>query len=256
MSASLKPPTPLWDRASRPLLETHALATARLWLASGAWALLMLGGVGRGKSLAAAWLWHQLRAEALSIASRPAGVHADSGRPIYRRAGDTLWLRARELQQLSGWDQQTGRSVRGEVLERCAGATGLVVDEMGAEDERVSQSIAGVLEQRADAGRRTVMTSNLNGQAFLKRYGDRLTSRLRAGGTNEDGGSRWAVMVQGDDLRGSDDTDDGESDTAQGNAGSGPLATPDFMAKVLAESAPEVAMMVNGLIRRSAGGGL
>jgi len=240
MTPSLKPPTPLWDRARRPLLETQALETSRLWLSSGAWGLLMLGGVGRGKSLAAAWLWHRLRDEALAVASRPAGTHADSGRPIYRRAGDTLWLRAREVQRLE-W------AARSEVLGRCATAAGLVLDEMGAEDERVSAAIGDVLEQRGDARLRTVMTSNLGGGAFLKRYGDRLTSRLRAGGVTPEGGAQWAVLVQGEDMRGKDV----EPTSEEPRENEDRKATPDFMAKILSEEAPEVAAMLGALVRRT-----
>jgi hypothetical protein len=235
MSVDISPPTPLWARASADALQpTHAMQTAREWLASSAWGLLMLGGVGRGKSQAAAWLWLRLRHLDL--------LEADDA---HRSRRGVTWLRARALQNVP-WEE------RAATLRRCATAYGLVVDELGGEDERTGQAIGDVLEQRGDEQRRTVMTSNLDGKGFLERYGDRLVSRLRSGGVTIKGGAQWAVLVQGADLRGSDLPPSDDPETIE----QGRPASPEFMARELAKEAPEVAAMLGPLVEaaRAAGG--
>jgi hypothetical protein len=232
MTVDLTPPTPLWARADQgALLDTHAMQVARAWLASDAWGVLLLGGVGRGKSMAAAWLWLRLRHLDL--------LDADAA---HRSRRGVLWLRARALQNLS-WDE------RATVLRRCGSAYGLVVDELGGEDERTGQALGDVLEARGDSLRRTVMTTNLDGKGFLDRYGDRLVSRLRSGGVSSRGGAQWAVAVQGADLRGSD-LPQSDPDTIE----EGRPVTAEFMARELADKAPEVAAMLEPLARRAAGG--
>lgn len=224
MSIDLSPPTPLWARArSEALQDTHAMAIAREWVASDAWALLLLGAVGRGKSQAAAWLWLRLRHLDL--------LDADHHHRLRR---GVLWLRARVLQRL---DWQT----RAATLSRCAGAYGLVVDELGGEDEKTSEALSDILEQRGDEGRRTVLTSNLEPAAFAARYGDRLISRLRAGGITDKGSARWAAVVRGGDLRGSDVEPVPEDEQRDDEA----PVTPEQQAAILAEHAPEVAHLIH-----------
>lgn len=182
----LLPPHPLWQRAREKLAPTPAMQVAQNWLTSEAWGLLMLGGVGRGKSQAAAWLHLRLREEAIRVAQAPG---------VYERPGDVLWLRARVLQQLP-WHE------REKVLGRCAPAYGLVVDELGAEDTNTIQTLSDLLEDRGDQCRHTVITTNLDRASFGERYGDRLVDRLRAGGLNQRGLARWAVEISGESLRG------------------------------------------------------
>lgn len=224
----LAPPTPLWQRAQDGLRETHAMQVARAWLASDAWALLLLGGVGRGKSQAAAWLWLRLRHRDL--------LDADEHR---RQRRGVLWLRARALQRLE-WSE------RAKMLQRAARSFGLVVDELGGEDERTSEALSDVLEQRGDSQDRTVLTTNLEPADFARRYGDRLISRLRAGGVTAKGTARWAQVVRGDDLRGTEapaapplrEATDAQITVEQEQA-------------ILAEYAPEIATVI---ARARAGG--
>lgn len=251
----LTPPTPLWARANTGALQdNHAMQVAREWLASEAWGLLLLGAVGRGKSQAAAWLWLQLRHLDL--------LDADA---LHRPRRGVLWLRARVLQRLD-WP------TRAQVLQRCAGAYGLVVDEMGGEDEKTGEALGDLIEQRGDEQRRTVLTTNLapswtdrqDGQGqvvkvpgFAQRYGDRLTSRLRSGGITDKGSARWAVAVKGADLRGADIPTTPAPDAEAEPDGAHTPATTDFMARELADKAPSVAALLQPLVEaaRAAGGG-
>jgi hypothetical protein len=180
---SLYPPEPL--TAIEALRDTEAFLVAKKWADSGAWGLLLLGAVGRGKSVAAAWLWCWMRERAFKAAQGP-------GR--FDRPRAVLWLRARALQRMT-WQE------RASTLGRCAGAYGLVVDEMGGEDMKTGEALVDVLEERGDSNALTVMTTNLDGTQFPARYGDRLPSRLRSGGVDK-GKARWAKTVGGPDLRG------------------------------------------------------
>lgn len=191
----LSPPSQLWERAQdQTLLPTHAMRVARAWKKTRAWALVLLGGVGRGKSQAAAWLWHALRHEAIAHAQRPG--HCDA-------AGEVLWLRARTLQRV-------GLDERGVLLGRLARCYGLVIDELGGEDhyDRASPrgALSDLIEERGDAARRTVITSNFpTAKELYKVYKDRLASRLHAAGRDENGDAKWVVVVEGADLRGLDE---------------------------------------------------
>lgn len=127
--------------------EQAALMADR-WIAAEQCILfVMYGGVGVGKSFAAAWT--------------VAGI------------GNGLWLSARTVDNLEAWK---------EIQHRAHTVPLLVVDDLGT--ERVSESqwgteqLASLLTGRIDAGLRTVVTTNLDGTAMTKRYGDRLRSRL------------------------------------------------------------------------------
>lgn len=231
---NLTPPTPLWRLANGPIDEkTHAMQTAIGWLASDSWSLVMLGDPGRGKSAAMAWLWDRLREEAIVKASQPSAIDSGTGRPIYKRAGETLWLRAREL-DLMGWDD------RAAVLRRAEGAYGLLVDEIGSESDRARMDLSSVIEARGDNGRRTAMTSNMPRAEFGDRYGDRLISRLRAGGL-DNGRPRWVVDIRGPDLRGRVCIPHQDVDIPPDEP-----VSDERKAEILAELAPSVARMMDG----------
>lgn len=110
--------------------------------------LVVTGDVGTGKSTAAAW----------AVASTQ---------------DNALWLPARTVDDLERWKP----------VSSLAYSVGLlVVDDLGT--ERVSDSgwssdtLGGLLVDRLDSGKRTIITTNLDGIGIVKRYGDRLRSRL------------------------------------------------------------------------------
>jgi len=185
------PPHELWQLARGdpgPIIDTPPVLFMREWIKAGpkAWALVMLGDTGVGKSVAAALAWLLLRDEDRAVAQAP-GVYAD--------LRGVSWVRARTLQRLS-------YNARSDALQRFAAAHGLIVDELGSEDERTRQALQEVIEERGDAKRRTVITSNLSADEFREAYGDRLLDRLRGAGLNSAGKARWVRVFYGESLRG------------------------------------------------------
>lgn len=151
--------------AERP---TDALASTKAWVASDRKlfpALLMLGDVGQGKTVAAAWCviewardypWNQL----------PSGQN----RP------PMVWLDGPRLRELSAFDDNAAK-----LLDHAARAELTVVDDAGRDGSpRAIEALSDVLMERIDNRRLTILTSNLRGEEFRKRYGNALADRLRA----------------------------------------------------------------------------
>jgi len=182
----LMPPRKLQRRIELGLLmHSHARKVATEWWTDPqAWGLVMYSPVGNGKSQAMAELYEA------AYAARPSPSHR------------VLWLRARLLEQLDWID-------RAAVIARCKAAWMLLIDELptAAEIERgrvkrdTVATLGDIFEDRGDAGRCTVATSNSSRADFGSLWGDRLISRLREGGLDA-GRVRWLVEIQGDDLRG------------------------------------------------------
>jgi DNA replication protein DnaC len=110
--------------------------------------LVITGDVGTGKSTAAAWI-------------------------VASTQDNALWLPARTVDDLERWKPVSELAYRVGLL---------VIDDLGTERESDSgwstDTIGGLLVDRLDSGKRTVVTTNLNGLGLVKRYGDRLRSRL------------------------------------------------------------------------------
>lgn len=245
---TLFPPHDLWQVARGdfgPPRETPAVVLVREWMKAGEpkrrpWALVMLGDTGVGKSVAAALAWLLLREEDRAIAQAP-GVFDD--------LRGVAWIRARTLHRMS-FDQ------RDEVLNRCAAAHGLVVDELGSENTNTREAILEVLEERGDARRRTVLTSNLTGEAFTAAYGDRLLDRIRAAGLTKSGKPRWTRVFHGESLRGTEMPAVAEPAIDEDDPRVRP-ATPEFIDRCLREHPAEVADLLAPIVdqaRRAAGG--
>lgn len=170
---------------------TDAVQHVEQWLPTDASLLVLAGDVGTGKTLAAAnglvawWRWY------LSFRGR----HPD--RPVLARGKDGFptWATTFDLARAAPWDR---------VVERWKRCPFLVIDDVG-EEESTGKFLAlfgGILSARHAAGHRTVVTTNLTGATFAKRYGTRITDRLREGGLDEHGKARWWCRCTGDSLRG------------------------------------------------------
>lgn len=141
-------------KAALEAREEAPLALAREWLASPHPWLVLLGGTGTGKSTAAAWALLRCREVGQSCLWAPSSALA-------QRAG--------------GFDGAP-------YADRCKGADVLVLDDFGTEHltDWARSVVTDVLLHRHEAGARTVVTSNLAGEAFRTRLGARLADRVRS----------------------------------------------------------------------------
>lgn len=146
-----------------------ALVAAKAWWLSGKPVLLLLGGVGSGKTTAAAWvLLRQLEREV--GVQRPSG-----GQPV----DVAMFATAAEFNGLSDYHPESRAW-----LERLCHCQLLVLDNLGAErmgDGELS-CVQRVIGERHATGRRTVLTSDMSGDAFRSRYGERVVDRIREAG--------------------------------------------------------------------------
>lgn len=167
-----------------------AVPVVRAWSRrSDAPMLLMGGGVGSGKSCAAA--------EALRLARRPATIADDAGvmhESWQWATSRALFVSAARLSSQSSWSDEGSR-----LWERARTAAVLVIDDLGVESLSERGPFFSDLHDLVDARyqdetKRTVITTNLEGKAFVDRYGARVLSRIRERGI--------ACSVGRDDLRG------------------------------------------------------
>lgn len=152
------------DFEGRPRVfwDTDAMVAARAFVASKKSFLVLFGGVGSGKSAAAAW----------TLAGK----------------GSAGFVRAAKLARISKFED-------GGEWEDALRVRWLVIDDLGTESvsdywfERVNE----LLDSRYGDRLRTVITSNLSKEEIKTKYGDRIASRIR-----DDG---MVVGCGSDDLR-------------------------------------------------------
>lgn len=157
------------------LVETEALRVALEWLESPSKVLVLQGGTGSGKSVAAGWLHEFFRA-------RP--LHSDAGA---RRV--PAWFAAKVLGTLDHRDRETVETWRA-----FDAATLIVLDDVGTEPwaDRIGSAIERVWDVTSA---RLVVTTNLRLEVVVPpdgpgRYGERVASRMQ--------GARWEELVNGD----------------------------------------------------------
>lgn len=146
-------PQPTWfglDGQELRQAASEAMAGSQAWLDyPDCKVLLMIGGIGAGKTTAAAWI--------------VAGEKANA-----------VWLPARTVDDLDAW-KQVGHLAKTAQL--------LVIDDLGTERDTESgfgrDTLGSLLTDRIDRAQRTVVTTNLSGFELVKRYGERLRSRLQ-----------------------------------------------------------------------------
>lgn len=156
-------PRRIWPVLDAPR-ETAALAAVRAFMANKAQSLLVLaGGVGTGKTVAAAWLLDQW-----------GGV----------------FLKAIEVATAGAYDHEFWSDLRATLA--------LVIDDVGTEprDEKgwAAANFAALLDYRYDHQRKTILTTNLTAERFRTVYGDaRTLDRLREAGA--------FIAIPGESLR-------------------------------------------------------
>jgi len=138
--------------ADSGLKETVSLGAVRRWWARRDPQMLVLnGGQGCGKSVAAAWA---------------VATHEDS----------TVWVHALDLERI--FAAQFGDEIK--LQDRICSARLLVLDDIGIEKDPapMCQTLYKILEKRKQ--RRTIVTTNLGEEAWFERYSEtRLVSRFR-----------------------------------------------------------------------------
>lgn len=127
------------------------------------YSLVLSAPPGRGKSWIATWL-------------------------VAESSVVSLWVPAAECRVSESWNK---------LRERATKASLLVLDDLGEESsgEWGVREMATLLEGRHNAGKRTVITTNLVPQEIAARYGERLMSRWGQAPYSR------LVMVRGADLR-------------------------------------------------------
>lgn len=137
--------------------DTEALRVAQSWHASGRNWLLLCGGVGSGKSVAAGWCVVQ---------------EVKAGRRAEQR-------KSQELARLSGFDEGAAE------LERLKHLDLLVLDDVGTEkvSDWARALLFEVLDARHEDRLRTIITSNLKPNDLSAHLGERLADRIREDAT-------------------------------------------------------------------------
>lgn len=166
-------------REGHGCIATHALEAVIGWLMIepmqvGRECCVLAGQRGRGKSYAAA--------QAL------ARIKPGQGCPRWSNARHvSKWLHTQ------GYDEGAKRS-----LDRIAAAPMLILDDMGWEHfdkGGYSQgAFIGIIDDRIQQEKRTIMTTNLDETSFRQRYGDALHDRIRGYGL-------WVDVEEGGSMR-------------------------------------------------------
>lgn len=145
------------------LQETEALKYVNAFLEAGKTFLVLAGGAGCGKTVAA--------------------VHAMAKRLLLDRREDVpaLFMRASECARLGLYSDDDKRTTY-----QMHGASLLVVDDLGAEFMAEGGVWRGLMDELIDVryGDRlpTILTTNLSVDAFKERYGERVADRIRHAG--------------------------------------------------------------------------
>jgi DNA replication protein DnaC len=151
--------------------ETPALAAVR-----GAVDICILsGGCGVGKSIAAvAWVHDYVAA-----VERWHDTGDRDGEPCPRYRGHVpLWISASQLARIDHYDQAA--------IDRVGKVERLVIDDLGAEYQDAKGFFISLLDELIDtrySGQRpTIITTNVDVEAFKNRYGVRIVDRIREAG--------------------------------------------------------------------------
>ncbi|MAH47516.1 hypothetical protein CMI37_16975 [Candidatus Pacearchaeota archaeon] len=144
-----------------PLEKTKAVKWVRQFSLQPreAWCLVLSGGKGTGKSTGAAvWLYDNVPPD---------------GAPSYTTR---YWWSGTRIARTNGYAKEFEKMMQHKFM---------VIDDLGVEyldkNGNFLQRLDELIDERYSNFKRTIITTNLNVQAFQDRYGDRVTDRLREG---------------------------------------------------------------------------
>ncbi len=148
--------------------QKPALVAARQWLASDSDFLLLSGGAGTGKTIAAAVVLSDFR-----DSEKEPSINFDRKRQLPRGA---MMVRAVAGPAIGLFDEASQKKV-----EQMRGVAFLVIDDMGTEmlTDVWRQNLDDVIDYRYSNKLRTIITTNLTPDAFKERYGARIADRIR-----------------------------------------------------------------------------
>lgn len=163
-------PTRALEAARGPLLSTAALDASK-----GAKDFLVLsGGPGCGKTVAAVvWISDYVSGRKRWGESTIYG----SDRPEFKGTAP-IWITAARLARCDRYDEAR--------MTKLLRTPRLVIDDLGGEYLDKGGFYASLLDEivneRQAESKPTIMTANLNAEAFKERYGERIIDRIREGG--------------------------------------------------------------------------
>lgn len=133
--------------------------------------LVLFGKTGTGKTVAACLVLSEILRR-IDASSRPSGGDA-------QRVPPGLFVRANTLARLSAYDAADREWLESAIRTPC-----LVLDDLGSEaaNDIFKAQLYELLDRRYARSRRTIITSNLDKATFAKRYGERISDRLREKG--------------------------------------------------------------------------
>lgn len=139
--------------------DSPAHDAVRDWARGKSWCLLLLGGVGCGKSTACGHF-------AIEVARK------EERRPV--------WARAVEASRMSAFGDDAEQR-----FAKWREANLLVLDDLGTElmTPTWQQALDDILDYRYQHSLRTLLPTNLSAEEFKKRYGERIADRIRHEGT-------------------------------------------------------------------------
>lgn len=153
-------------RKSWPVKSSARVAAESWWVGDRGLqpALVLAGPTGVAKSTAAAWV-------SLAWAQQFSWEQPSGSRVV-----PFVWLDGAELQRIAGFDANAAM-----MLDAAETARLLVIDDAANESTaKAVATLSDVIRARCDHRRLTVLTTNVTGIEFRKRYGVPLSDRLRS----------------------------------------------------------------------------